>query len=116
MKQVLTIKGKLPSYNIFYSGSHWTVRQKLAETWHEIVWAAVKKQKLKPVKDPVEIIYDIEFAKGTRDASNQAVKLLEDGLKKAGILIDDNYKYVLAYKVMIKKGREDKIKITIIKL
>ena len=103
------------SLNAFYSATHWIKRKKIADAYHEAVWFAVKKSRVKPVeKYPVFILYHFTFKGKLLDASNCPVKLLEDGLVKAGILKNDSPKFVRGFSVLgVVKGKENLVDIEI---
>ena len=94
----ITIPLVPPSLNVFYSGRHWAIRKALADEWHNAVWVICKKQKIKKITEfPVDIITQTYYkSKRERDTDNTilAPKLICDGLKLAGIIPDDNPKYI----------------------
>ena len=95
-EQILTVEWMGPSLNKVYAGGHWGKRMKWAADGHLAVLAAVRKGKISPVTSPVHLTFS-PFIRGRRyDATNYAltVKILEDGLVKAGILKGDTGEYV----------------------
>lgn len=92
---------KLPeklSANKMYAGMHWSVRKRIADDFHLAVLAAVRSQQIKAVDSsnyPVRVKYEFCLA-GVLDVSNtfSMVKLVEDGLVKAGVIVGDSQKYV----------------------
>lgn len=66
----------------------------LAQLFHEEVIELKGKIAIK--KYPVEIFYDYHWTKKPLDSINSALmsKLLEDGLVKAEVLVDDSERYV----------------------
>lgn len=99
MKEIiLRIPLAPPSLNLFYAGQFWAVRKKLADDWHEAVWAVCKEMKIKKITEfPINILTQSFFkSKKVRDTDNTmlANKLVCDGLVGAGIIPDDNTKYV----------------------
>ena len=75
------------SWNKFYSGKHWTVRDREARRVHQLVRAM-----LDPEIPPFDGLVDIEvvayFRNRPLDASNINAKLYEDGLVGWWILED----------------------------
>lgn len=97
-KIVITIPLVAPSLNMWYAGTHWSKRNKLAQEWHTAIWAICKVDKIQPITTfPVEIATTSVFrTRHKRDVDNcvPANKLAADGLVLAGILPDDTQKYV----------------------
>lgn len=89
-----------PSTNVWYVGTHWATRKKIADHWHTLVVIWVKKYHILPVDHPVVLEFDLCFGPRRKayDVSNGAatVKLVEDGLVKAKILRGDGPAYVTA--------------------
>ncbi len=89
-----------PSTNLWYSGTHWDTRKKIADFWHELVWVWAKKYHLSTMTVPVALDFTLHFGPKRRafDASNcsATVKLVEDGLVKAKILRGDGPAHVTA--------------------
>ena len=77
--------------NKYYAGTHWSVRDKDAKYWHELVEYETPWNR-PPLKSPVRIIF---FWNDRLDLSNHAVmaKYIEDGIKKR-IIKDDSRKHV----------------------
>ena len=116
MTQKLIIHGKLPSYNLFYGGVHWSKRKALADEWHKMVFYECKNQKIKPIRNPVFLEFDIKFS-GSGDADNFCLKVLIDGLVKAEILRGDDYRFVRSYMVNLEKVKDfERIIIRLIEL
>lgn len=89
-----------PSLNSIYAGIHWAKRKKHADAAHWAVKEAVLRNGINSIKSPVGLSFTPVLGKGKRalDCSNYgyAVKLLEDGLVRAGVLVDDTNQYVVA--------------------
>lgn len=94
-----------PSLNKWYAGTHWIERKKVVDIWHTTVHLICRKDKVKPVAGyPVSITTKSYFkGKRKKDTSNcfTANKLAEDGLVKAGILIDDTPQYVTKHITLV---------------
>jgi len=106
------------STNKIYSGIHWRKRQELAELFHE-EFLDVKGVKVE--RYPVQIIYDFRFKGTALDTFNCVfmAKMLEDGMRGAGILTDDSPKYVRESVIRSGKGRSgepDKVLVSICSL
>lgn len=84
--------GKIPSLNKFYSSPHWTFRSKEKTKWKKIV--------------ADQLDYDFQFESCTitarvnyrYDLDNciMAIKFTQDALVDAGMVVDDNKKFVRA--------------------
>lgn len=96
----MTITIPLPqklSSNAMHARMHWTKRAKISDEFYQAVWFAVKEQKVKRItKYPVDCRYDFVLEGKLLDTLNTAemAKLVEDGLRKAGVLDDDGQKHV----------------------
>lgn len=76
---------------------HYQVQAKEKKKWEKIVMIESKVQKLQPVENPVIVTYRFHFVDARiRDPDGYAysAKACQDGLVKAGILPDDNFKIV----------------------
>lgn len=105
---------KCPSWNLFYSGTHWSKRKKLVDEIHQIVYYLSKKNKLKPFKNKVAINFEIYYRQARlHDPDNACIKPFIDGLVMSGILKDDNYHCIDEISIRIKQGKENKIIIKI---
>lgn len=80
--------------NAIYAGMHWKKRGELAELYHMEMLPL--KGKLKVTEYPVVITYDWHFKGNPLDTLNCAFmsKMIEDGMVHAGVLEDDDTKYV----------------------
>ena len=92
--EILYVPYMGPSLNQIYAGIHWVKRKEQAEQGHD----ACSHIQIEPFTKPVSLIFIPVVGKGdrARDCSNYAyaVKIVEDGLVKVGILKDDNTNYV----------------------
>jgi hypothetical protein len=100
------------STNKIYAGQHWTKRKKLADLYHN---SLLPFRKLKAKDYPVNINYIFTFKSKPLDTTNCSymVKLIEDGLVKNEILIDDSPEYVSFTGIYSQKGEEDLVEIII---
>ncbi len=116
----IEVKDKVPSINTIYSGMHWGKRKQIADEKHELVFYAVKqalrvRERVgRPVTLPfkkAKVAYEIYFkSKIRRDWDNLFLKLYNDGLVRAGVLIDDDSEHLELKSIDILKGyREDKL-------
>ncbi|MDQ0062363.1 RusA family crossover junction endodeoxyribonuclease [Paenibacillus harenae] len=84
--------------------------------WEHIIAIIVREQGIRPV-ECVNMTYEFHFPdKRRRDPDNYAAsaKMLQDGLVKAGVLVDDNFEYVR--ELRITKGENSKHPFIIITL
>lgn len=96
--QELVVRWLGPSSNKLFGRGHWTERKGWNDTGHQETWLACQQQKIQKVN----YLVDLEFFPHTassgalRDSGNNALsaKIIEDGLVKAKILVDDSPKYV----------------------
>lgn len=95
----VTLHGERPmSWNVYYSGKHWSKRKAEAERVHMLVRSEIDPTW--PIFDcPVEIEVRAYFKNRPQDASNICAKFYEDGL--IGWLIeDDSPEFVRAVKTV----------------
>lgn len=115
--QIIIDNFKCPSWNTLYSSKHWTVRKKMADEIHQLVFYSVKQQikNIKPFEKKVKIIFEIHYKDNRRhDPDNAAIKLILDGLVLAGLLKDDSTKEIKEISIRMKKGQlQNKIIINI---
>lgn len=69
-------------------------RAEIARNVHVVVKAAVNETVVPVFEYPVLLIFRVYEGKRMRDWSNYQIKAHEDGLVRAGVLPDDNRKYV----------------------
>lgn len=115
MKITFEIPLKTPSLNQWYSGGHWSKRKKVADEWHDAVWAVMREKKIKPITDfPISVTYRF-YMKRLLDPSNTitAPKLIEDGLVKAGIIPDDTARYIGRIVLDAPEKGNDRVVVTI---
>lgn len=90
----LTIKNyRAQSWNEIYSGTHWSVRQRLASEIHALVYKEIREMGVSLISQPVNIFITAYFDKRPIDSDNVMSKLWVDGLK-GYVIIDDTPKYV----------------------
>lgn len=98
--EVFYIPYQGPSTNAIYAGQHWSRRKQAKDEAREIVLAHVSTD---PFTDPVSLQFVPLIGKGarSRDLSNYSygIKLVEDCLVAAGILVDDTERYVQSIRV-----------------
>ena len=84
----ITLDGERPvSWNTYYAGSHWSIRDKEAKRVHALVRAALDPE-LEPFTGRVSIQITAYVKNKPMDCDNLAGKLYVDGLK--GWVIDDD--------------------------
>lgn len=114
----LELDYKVPSWNILYSGKHWSVRKKMADEAHGLVYFALLEffpDKIIPL-DTVKLDFEIHY-KGKRrhDPDNVNIKILIDGFVKYGIIEDDNCDIVKEIRIrVLNNQKKDKVIIKII--
>ena len=98
MVTIIIPKEVLPSWNKLYAQTHWGVRKRMADEWHELVAWAVLEQKIGKVGyngRTLEISVKCYYPKlrHVLDPDNICIKLAIDGLK--GLVIeDDDWKHI----------------------
>lgn len=105
---------KAISWNKIYSQGHWTTRKKLADQIHEYIWAYAPN--VDKISGKVDISITAHYKhKRRHDSDNVASKLYIDGLVKAGILEDDDTRYIgkVTTEAII-GAKEDKVIINIL--
>lgn len=103
---------KIPSWNLLYSGKHWSIRKEMAEYAHISVREALIGKHATMYSYPVKITISAHL-KRTIDPDNVCSKLVIDGIKMMGILKDDTPQYVSSVTVRVIKAKEDKTVIDI---
>jgi len=106
----------LPSWNVFYSGSHWSKRKQVADEAHGFV-AAYLPRGIKPTKDRVDV-FVTQYISGKdkrvrRDADNVMDKLVIDGL--IGLVIEDDDQVRWAATRARVGGGKDKVVVEVVK-
>jgi hypothetical protein len=71
--------GKIPSLNKFYSSPHWTFRSREKTKWKEII------------TDQLDYDFQFEYC--------MAIKFTQDALVDAGMIADDNKKFIKAVRI-----------------
>jgi hypothetical protein len=107
--QMFWIDGRGPTANKYYAGMHFRARQKLADDWHILTMSAIREYKIWKVEHyPVELEFNFFFKSHPQDVSNTSItaKMIEDGLVKDGILLDD--KWNLVRKMTLTSTKADK--------
>ena len=114
MKIRFTIPVTAISNNVFYAGMHWAKRNKIVDTWHNLVRMCCPHITPTNLQFPVTLTV-IAYCKGRLlDCSNVSAtaKLIEDGLKGT-ILPDDTPEYVSKVILMSRKAKEDSVEVII---
>ena len=88
-------------------------------TYNMYMLEFVRKNHIEPVNEndyPVDIEYTFTFKGKTIDTTNCffMAKLIEDGLRHSGFLIDDDLRYVTSSKAIVKKGKIDEVEILLV--
>lgn len=102
LHQVCVGKTKITCRRVPYNTAnrimHWTVKAKWKKAWEEEVWSAVQEHKKELGKIPYKFAAITIYLYQTRlmdyDGAYSSVKPILDGLRYAGVIIDDSPKYV----------------------
>jgi hypothetical protein len=108
----LEIAARLPSYNDFYAGMHYTKRVKLKNMWRLLVLESLPLE-YEMFAVPVDIWVYAEYKNNPCDSDNLADKLIIDGLK-GKVLKDDNNKWVQWTCTMGRAGERDYVTVEIV--
>jgi Holliday junction resolvase RusA-like endonuclease len=87
--------GKIPSLNKFYSSPHWTFRSKEKTKWKAIISEQLDYDfqfEYCVITAKVNYRYDL-------DNCIMAIKFTQDALVDAGMIADDNKKYIKAVRI-----------------
>lgn len=82
------IPAKLPTWNAFYAGRHWTERVALKNTWRVLTLEALPVDVVMFTR-PVHITVYAEFKRTPQDVDNVCAKLVIDALKGRLLANDD---------------------------
>ncbi len=107
--KILIPNYKCISVNSYFS-SHWTHKAKITKTEQELAYYTILNTKNKDIEKFKEcnIFFEIEFkSKNRRDPDNCLIKNFLDGIVKAGIIPDDNSKYVKEITIRCLTGQEE---------
>lgn len=101
----LVLEGERPiSWNQYYAGKHWSVRQAEAQRVHLAVRAEIDPDQAKIFGNRVDIIITTYFDQRPYDSCNVPIKVYIDGLKDWYIK-DDDIKYVRSTKSVVEIDR-----------
>lgn len=111
----LYIKTKCPSWNTLYSCKHWAVRKRMADEFHDLVYATIKSIKNPPKFTACTIVYTINRkGKDKFDLDNACIKLFTDGLVLAGVIPGDDMGVIKFIGIKGDTGQpEDMVKIEV---
>ena len=87
--------GKIPSLNKFYSSPHWTFRSREKTKWKEIISKQLDYDfqfEYCVITAKVNYRYDL-------DNCIMAIKFTQDALVDAGMIADDNKKFIKAVRI-----------------
>lgn len=101
------------SANAIYAGIHWSKRKRIKDLYRQ--YMLQYKGKFTIESYPIGISYDFTFRRSPLDSSNcfLLIKIIEDSLIHINLLEDDSPKFVHSTSVTSKKGKDDRVKITI---
>ena len=83
--------------------------------WDNIIQKLVIKQQIPRFSDKIWLFYEWRIKNFGRDPDNicGSAKYINDGLKKAGVIVNDSLKYIYGYDQIFTKWKEDELKLTI---
>lgn len=91
---------KLPGLNDYIAAEriHRQVAAKMKKEWTDRIEEFLRLKRVKKIKNPVSISIEWHEENARRDPDNIifAKKFIFDGMKNAGVIINDNQKYILA--------------------
>lgn len=100
----IVLMGERPeSYNNIIRW-HWRTFHKEVNRVKQLILSAIGP--CDPIGQPVNLVFTVFYEKRPLDTSNLSEKLYEDGLVAAGLLVDDNRKYV--YDIIKRRPQIDK--------
>lgn len=107
MKFTIAIPEKV-SANKIYSGTHWAVRKKIADKFHEAIGRAKLPKVLYEIPF-LNITFTFYFYNRPFDCSNCffMAKCLEDGLVRAGIIKGDSPEFVQSITCISKTDKKN---------
>jgi hypothetical protein len=101
------------SWNKFYSSPHWTMRKCTADEIHQLVKFEALGQEIPHFDKPVNITITAGKPSRLIDADNVCSKLYIDGLVHAGVILNDDPKYVSSVTTRCVKGNINYVEIEI---
>jgi Holliday junction resolvase RusA-like endonuclease len=83
--------------------------------WDFNIQKLIIEQKIPYFPDKVWMLYEWRIKNLGRDPDNVcgSAKYVNDGLKKAGVIVDDSLKYIYGYDSIFTKWTKDELKLTI---
>jgi hypothetical protein len=83
--------------------------------WDFNIQKLIIEQEIPCFSDKVWMLYEWRIKNFGRDPDNVcgSAKYVNDGLKKAGVIVNDNLKYIYGYDSIFTKWTEDELKLTI---
>lgn len=122
MKYTIEIPFRLPSFNDYNNISRrnkWEASNFKKSVESDLVWC-IKKSKVPKILLPVKINFLWIEKNKKRDLDNifSAKKFILDALQKAGVLINDSQKYVVALsdELIVDKSKGDKVIVEIMEV
>ncbi len=104
---VITLEGyRAKSWNTFYAGKHFSNRQEHVQDAQKAVKAALAKHPVEPFTVPVSVTVTAYYKGQMADPDNICSKLVIDGLKHAGIVVDDTPEYIHSVTTISRKDNQ----------
>lgn len=104
---VIVLEGYRPkSWNTFYAGKHFSSRQEHVQDAQRAVLAALAVHPVAPFTVPVSVTVIAYYKGQMTDPDNVCSKLLIDGLKHAGIVVDDTPQYIRSVTTISRKDNQ----------
>ncbi len=112
-KKILTIQRKTISRNKFQN-MHWASKKKIKNEYEDEVKLQCEENKIGNIKVPAVFMYYFYFKdKRKHDADNYCYvcKMINDGLRYAGVLEEDTIDFIPEIRIKGIRGKEDKIEV-----
>lgn len=118
-RAILQIPGRLPSWNQWWSGKHWSERSRLKESWAKLIWAAAMNGGMQHsrLQLPIWVRVIQWHERGNHrvlDADNLCAKLVVDGIKRVGLIPDDDPSCVKAVTTSSQMAGHDWVQVDLV--
>lgn len=104
----ITLPGYRPkSWNTLYAGKHFRTRMQYVEEAHDAVKVALQEHPVTPFTVPVAITITAFYKGQMTDPDNVSAKLVIDGLRHAGVIVDDTATYITSVTCISRKDNQN---------